>query len=469
MRAVDQCLRTLVLALALGAGAAAYLAPGPARAVPSFARQTGLSCEACHTVFPELTPFGRQFKLNGYVFENVKQVTDINQERSSILSLNELPPISVMLQITETHVQKALPDLALPSGVSQNDTIEFPYQASIFYAGRIAPNLGAFFQLTYAPNADSVGIDNTDVRFADTGSIFAHDFVYGLSLNNNPTSQDLWHGTPAWGFPFLAADAAPTGVAATLIDGTLAQAAGGLTAYAMIDKAFYAEFGAYRTVPIGFQPVHMPIPNVLNSEASGVIDGVAPYWRFAWQRDWDKNSLEIGTYGMFAGVRPGSPFSVTSGPVDYYLDTAIDAQYQWIGEDHLFTLTGTWIHEHATRRASFDHLLISHTNDELDTARLTGEYYYLRKYGASLQLFSTTGSKDPLLYGSGSQLVGSFNGSPDTQGATLELDYVPWLNTKVALQYTAYAKFDGRSRNYDGFGRSASDNNTLFLSLWVSF
>ena len=36
------------------------------QAVPSFARQTGLSCTACHTVWPQLTPFGRIFKLDGY-------------------------------------------------------------------------------------------------------------------------------------------------------------------------------------------------------------------------------------------------------------------------------------------------------------------------------------------------------------------------------------------------------------------
>src|SRR5258708_1597705 len=34
---------------------------------PSFARQTGLACSACHTHYPELTAMGRQFKLNGYV------------------------------------------------------------------------------------------------------------------------------------------------------------------------------------------------------------------------------------------------------------------------------------------------------------------------------------------------------------------------------------------------------------------
>ena len=34
--------------------------------VPSFSRQTKLACSACHYQFPQLTPFGRMFKLNGY-------------------------------------------------------------------------------------------------------------------------------------------------------------------------------------------------------------------------------------------------------------------------------------------------------------------------------------------------------------------------------------------------------------------
>ncbi|MEJ2687039.1 MAG: cytochrome C, partial [Gammaproteobacteria bacterium] len=45
-----------------------------ANAVPSFARQTGLACMACHTVFPELTPFGRTFKLNGYTLTGIQQI-----------------------------------------------------------------------------------------------------------------------------------------------------------------------------------------------------------------------------------------------------------------------------------------------------------------------------------------------------------------------------------------------------------
>src|SRR5215471_5068197 len=56
---------------ALVVGAAAFLAigVGPAEALPSYARQTGQPCAACHTAFPELTPFGRRFKLSGYTLD----------------------------------------------------------------------------------------------------------------------------------------------------------------------------------------------------------------------------------------------------------------------------------------------------------------------------------------------------------------------------------------------------------------
>ena len=46
--------------------AAVVLAAPRAQALPSFARQTGQPCGACHTDFPALTPFGRGFKLRGY-------------------------------------------------------------------------------------------------------------------------------------------------------------------------------------------------------------------------------------------------------------------------------------------------------------------------------------------------------------------------------------------------------------------
>ena len=65
--------------------------------------------------------------------------------------------------------------------------------------------------------------------------------------------------------------------------------------------------------------------------------------------------------------------------------------------------------------------------------------------------------------------IGSASGAPNTRGYILELNYLPWLNTKLQAQYVGYERFDGGSTNYDGSGRSASDNNTLYVLAWLAF
>src|ERR1700685_695736 len=118
----------------------------PSWAVPSFARQTGMTCAACHTVFPELTPFGREFKLNGYVLDNIRQVTGIDTADRQTLAINSIPPVSAMLQVSYTHTSKALPDSALAGDLAKDGEVLFPQQVSLFYAGKIADGLGAFMQ-----------------------------------------------------------------------------------------------------------------------------------------------------------------------------------------------------------------------------------------------------------------------------------------------------------------------------------
>ena len=66
-------------------------------------------------------------------------------------------------------------------------------------------------------------------------------------------------------------------------------------------------------------------------------------------------------------------------------------------------------------------------------------------------------------------LTYSANGLPDTKGWMAELGYMPWLNTRLSLQATQYTKFNGGGSDYDGFGRNASDNNSLYLLVWFNF
>src|SRR5215510_6844483 len=212
--------------------AAALLAAAPAaRAVPSFARQTGMACEACHTVYPELTHFGRVFKANGYILTNVKQVRDVTGKKEELLSLAQTVPLSIMAQVSYTQMKTSVPDLSSVGapGVAQNGTAALPQQLSLFYAGKIAPHFGAMIQLTYGNDSGTIGIDNTDLRFADE-VLLPHNgtLTYGLSLNNNPTVQDLWNSTPAWGYPYAASNANVSPLAGTAINGAFAQSVAGL-------------------------------------------------------------------------------------------------------------------------------------------------------------------------------------------------------------------------------------------------
>jgi hypothetical protein len=447
----------------------------PAQAVPSFARQTGMACAACHTVYPELTPFGREFKLNGYVTDNLKQIKGVTMERRETLSLNSLPPLSVMLQVSYTHTATALPDSAITGALAKDGEILFPQQASIFYAGKIADNLGAFMQLTYDGAGDHFGFDNTDIRYAHYLSLEGgeggsasqdaaaskHSVLFGVTLNNNPTVQDPWNTTAAWGFPYSGSSVAPTPNASTKIDNGIGQNAAGLGAYVWLDHAFYAELSAYSAAKTGGA-------HPLDSTQGAVLKGLMPYWRLGYEYRWDRHSLFVGTYGIVAGIHPGNGLAL-SGPVDRFTDTAADVQYEFIGDQHLLTVLATYIHENQRLNASFANALASNATDTLRTTKATVEYSYQRMIGGALGAFSTTGSADALLYPSTGDAAGNANGDPGSRGFIAELNYLPWLNTKLQLQYVGYSKFNGAATNYAGIGRNASNNNTTYLLVWLNF
>lgn len=440
-----------------------------------------MACAACHTVFPELTPFGREFKLNGYVLDNIRQIKGITVENRETLALSSLPPLSMMLQISYTHTGTALPDSGAPGALARDGDVLFPQQASFFYAGKIADGLGAFVQLTYDGVGDSFGFDNTDIRYAkhwDFGTGSAHpDVLLGVTVNNGPTVQDVWNTTAAWGFPYSGSSVAPTPITSAKLDsgaGGIGQNAAGIGVYAWINNSLYAEFSVYgAAIRGGAHP--------LDSTQSSVIHGISPYWRLTYEFRWDRNSMSVGTYGIQAKMHPGTGNAMgvatatpLAGPTDRYTDTALDFQYQFIGEDHLFTVLSTFISEKQKLDASHIDLFAQNAGNDLKTFKLVGEYSYQRMIGGSLGFFNTTGSSDTGLYPSGTTLLplpvsGSAANSPDSRGYVAEVNYLPWLNTKLQLQYVRYDKFNGAKQNYDGSGRNASDNDTLYLLGWVLF
>jgi len=468
-RALLEILTVLSLA-ALGLGAT------KAHAVPSFARQTGMACEACHTVFPELTHFGRMFKANAFTLDNLKQVRDIDATKQEMLSLASLPPLSVMFQISDTWLNSPLPDGTGGPGHSQTSTVGFPQQFSLFYAGKVAPHLGAMIQVTYANDSGTFGIDNTDVRFANNIVLPQEtSLIYGVTVNNNPTVSDLWNSTPAWGFPYAGSNAVVSPLAGTEIDGALAQDVAGLAVYAMWNESLYGEIGAYRSAKQGVTNPLTGAAGPLDGTVSNVISGAAPYARVAYEYQWRRHDIEIGPYGADFKLYPGGGTATApallSGPSNEFKDLAEDVQYQYIGDQHIFSLAATRIHENMHLDASFAAGAVNNPSDDLTTTRFVATYYYKRKWGGSVSHFQTTGSTDAGLYPNGPApgVLTSANGSPDTRGWILEANYLPWLNTKLSLQYITYNQFNGGNTNYDGFGRNASGNGSTYLLLWLAF
>ncbi len=426
----------------------------PAHAVPSYARQTGQNCIACHVSFPELTPYGRYFKLNGYTIG----------ERQTL-------PFAMMAQVGYTKTKDNQIDDGTGTGnavpLSTDDgKVKFT-GASLFLAGKATDNVGAFAQWTYDGIAHHSSIDNTDIRIVgryETPGSKAPDLIYGLTLHNNPTVQDVWNSTPAFGFPFTSSPVANTpSTPSALVDGTLAQQATGIGSYLYWKKSLYGELTFYRDSTGPFTWLRAP-----DLAYSTRLKGYNPYWRLAYNHEWGSNSIEVGTFGMTGKVYL-DPVD-TNSPTNKFTDWALDGQYQYITDPHVVTAQATYIHERQWLDASFNAGDSANASDTLKTFRTKGTYYYQRKYGATLAYAQTTGSADPLLYASGTPGTGfAANGLPDSTSWTLELDYLPIQNVRLMAQYIWYTKFNGASTNYDGFGRNASANNTLFLNVWAAF
>ncbi|MBI1179567.1 MAG: cytochrome C [Alphaproteobacteria bacterium] len=429
------------------------LVADPARAVPSFARQTGVDCSACHVggFGPQLTPFGRRFKLTGYTANN----GEFNV------------PLSAMAVGSWTHTAKDQPGGAgTHAGPNDNFALD---EVSAFLAGKIAGPVGAFVQVTYDGNEHHVSLDNADIRAAVETQLGGRDLILGASFNNNPTVQDAFNTTPAWGFPYTGSALTPDSNAGTLINGGAEMQVGGASVYAYWNNLLYAEVGVYSRLSESFL-------STVGVSRETVVKGTAPYWRLALTHDWSQQSASIGTFGMIADVYPDD---LHLSGTDKYTDIGFDASYQWLGDrKDIISANLSYVHEKQDRTGSYALGLAANPRDTLNELKANLSWYHDNAYGLTAGFFRTSGSADPLLYPV-EDITGSRLGLPDTTGYVLQADWTPfgkadswggsWANLRLGLQYTGYTKFNGAGSNYDGAGRKASDNNTLFLFSWLAF
>jgi hypothetical protein len=433
----------LAMAGALGA------LPGLAHALPTFAAQTGMPCASCHIggFGPQLTPFGREFKIHGYT------------TRGGGFTV----PVSAMAVASYIRTQKDQDSPPAPHyAVNDNLTID---QVSLFIAGGYG-HFGGFVQTTYDGVARAFHWDNIDLRATTRAMIGGKSVVLGLSLNNAPTVQDAFNTLPAWGFLYTSSSVAPSPGAAPIV-GALAQNTVGLTAYTWINSELYLETGGYTSPGASFL-THAGV----DPTSPGNIDGVAPYGRVAFDKNWGQHNLEVGAFAMRANIFPGHDES--TGLTDHYSDVGVDASFQRFGnKNNVITVNGRYIYENQRLDASQALGLVAANHLHLQDARVDASYYWHDEIGFTVAAFNTWGPPDQLLF------TGNRTFKPASSGMMVQLDGTPFgggnsplgkrFNMRVGVQYTNYFSFDGAGRNYDGLGRNASDNNTLRVFTWVAY
>ena len=401
--------------------------------------------------FPELTPYGRMFKLTGYTLGE---------------SVN---PLAAMVVISNTKTQNSATD-ALGNTVN-HDGQSLVDTASVFIAGKLTDNIGGFAQYTQQDfQGGQLIADNFDVRYADRRVDPNNDLIWGVTLNNNPTNQDVWNSAPAWSAPYMTVNGAQTSYGAmpygTLIEGGLASQVSGLGGYLFWNKSLYAELTSYQAATGAMS--FLAYPNQVGNSSNpfgNYLDGNNLYWRIAYTHEWGAQNIMVGAFGLNANTIPIDPVTFqpnsSLGGTSYH-DVGVDAQYQYILSPHTFTAqlraiqenisdsTGTYLDGPAT----------------LSTQFAKASYVYVEKYGVSLAYRNVTGSTDSNAYlpnGLGIATV------PDTTLWTTEFFYMINQNSRLGVQFNAFTKYLGATNNYDGAGRNASDNNSTYVYVWTAF
>jgi hypothetical protein len=366
-----------------------------AQAVPSYARQTGLACAACHTIFPELTPFGRSFKLNGYTLTGLKGIEAQPTTSASGVKIGAVAPMAAMLQVNAVHTDAG-------------NEYAFPNEFSLFFAGEISPKMGSFIQMTMAPpeGEPSFSMDNADIRYATHSG----DTIWGITVNNSPTVQDLWNSTPVWGYPFTGG----ADVTQPLIADGLGQNIMGIGAYAQMANGLYAELSVY-------QPTQdMADPTGLSFGDTARIQESAPYARLAWETALSNgDALMIGAYGMQANIYDNSATTPTAG-VNKYTDMTVDSQYEHhLKGGDLISVHGSYTNEKQ------DIGMAGGTSGTLNALRLDAGYHW-GSHAEAILAYANNG--------------GDFG---DEEAITAQYSYLPWQNTKLTAQYIHPTKPSG--------------------------
>jgi hypothetical protein len=388
--------------------------PFESHAVPSYARQVQKPCTACHTIWPNLNQYGRQFKVKAY--------TDVSEKWEMInkdnLNLTTIFPFSArILYFPENRV-----DTDNPSFGQSSTTVD---SVQLFIASRVYNYAGVFASAEWSPDTSSVDVPTAKLAFQyplGEGNTIGLVGFKGLSSAADPFNslggrdRSLSWGdestplvlTAGWTFDFFSEGNVGTVLHGYFLGNRLYAAVGALRGGLSAD----ASGGALTNSATN--------PNVADTDPNDL------YSRIAWDQKLSNGAITFGA-AYYDGKQR---IMTTTGPVFPY-DSKVKRTYvdlsleQNFGEDHMFELQALYGGGKETNVFGGDE------ERKFDGVYVEGSYFYDRTIGF-VAAVNNIKFKDVLA--SDTSISPTF-GVDKVDSWLVSLNYLPWLNTKFALQY----------------------------------
>jgi len=131
---------------ALVAGLVAFASPWPVEAVPAFARQYDLQCNACHTRPPRLNRFGEQFHMMGFQIPSAARLGGI------VSSVREDGALKTLIDSLALRIEGGLFEYTESPRETETKFVP-PDEITLFVARPLLPELSIFVEIEGEPNA----------------------------------------------------------------------------------------------------------------------------------------------------------------------------------------------------------------------------------------------------------------------------------------------------------------------------
>jgi hypothetical protein len=393
--------------------------PNASQAIPSYARQVQKPCTACHTIWPNLNQYGRQFKVKAY--------TDVSPDWKMITkdNLNLLYILPVSARITSFLYTKENNPVA---GID-TDSTRIPDQADLFISSRIGNYMGVFSHIAFVPGD---GFEFPVLKMAFQYPLGGNT-VGLVGFKGSAVSADPFNSLGGRSSPILFGDESSAPVLTKgwtfsfLDEGNLGLVAHGY----FLNNRLYAAAGTMR----GGRSEDVSSGVLLNASGGADIASSDPfdgYFRLAWDQKLPDGAVTFGV-AYYIGDQKirESPLPLVlpfrSKVSRIYLDASLE---QHFGEDHLVEVQALYGMGREKNVFGGDEVR------RFDGFHIEGSYFYQRMFGLvaacnflnnrKVDASDITGDDKRV-----NQWIVSFN-------------FLPWLNTKLALQYAhTWTKFAG--------------------------